>query len=482
MPKEDAFFQSFQPAIDLFKRHVEDHNNIRIVTHNDADGLASGGILTVAAIRQGAVFQTSSEKKLNDKLISELAKENSKLIVFSDFSSGYLDVLSESLTQDILIFDHHLPRGEEISNIVHINPMLQGIDGAREIATSGICYIFAKKLSSENSDLAPIALVGALGDQQDKGERKSLIGLNTAIEEEAIRNHQLDKRIGLIFYGYETRPLSKAIAYTTEPFIPGLSGCEGDCAAFLKSIGIELEKENGLRSLADLDSEETRTLYSSLSSHMLKIGCDSEIIHQLLGTIYIFKLEEPSTALRSGREYASLLNACGRMGRPSLGLAICLGDRAEAMAEAMQTLVDYRSSIAQSLDWIQKNKKIEEMENIYAIRAGNNVNDNIIGVVSGILLNQGFLKKVKPIISTALSEEEIIKVSARSVESLLERGLHLGQVMHEAAKKVQGDGGGHDIAAGANIPIEKEEEFLNTVNQILPRYLQNKMNLRTIYK
>ena len=120
MPKEDDFFQSFQPAIDLFKRHVEDRNNIRIITHNDADGLASGGILTVAAIRQGAVFQTSSEKKLNDKLISELARENSKLIVFSDFSSGYLDVLSESLTQDLLIFDHHLPRGEEIPNIVHM--------------------------------------------------------------------------------------------------------------------------------------------------------------------------------------------------------------------------------------------------------------------------------------------------------------------------------------------------------------------------
>src|SRR4030065_64325 len=51
-----------------------------------------------------------------------------------------------------------------------------------------------------------------------------------------------------------------------------------------------------------------------------------------------FKKEEATPPLRDGREYSSLLNACARMRRPSLGIGICLGDRGEAMREAELTV------------------------------------------------------------------------------------------------------------------------------------------------
>ncbi len=472
MPSMENFLKVFQPAIELFEKHIEKENKIRIITHNDADGLASGGILSVAAHRSGGIFWTSCEKRLDDKLISRIGEENFDLLVFSDFGSGYLDIISESLKQDIIVFDHHLSIEGDFPEIIHVNPMLFGIDGAREVSSAGICYLFSKELSEENKDLAPLALVGGLGDQQDKGERKSLLGINTLIEEEAIEMDLLEKRTGLVFYGFETRPLAKAISYTTSPFIPGLSGNEGSCVAFLKKIGLELEKENGLRSLSDLDDSETRRLFSSLSSHMVNQGCDSSVIHQLIGTIYIFKLEEPGTPLRNGREYASMLNACGRMARQGLGLSICLGDRGEALLEAQDVLDDYRRKIAESLDWIQENKKVVEMDYLYTISAEDKVEDTVIGVVSGILLGQGILKREKPIISTAWSEDEKIKVSARGLDSLVDKGIHMGRVMQEGAELVDGGGGGHDIAAGAYIPMGKEEEFLKAVNGILSNYFK----------
>jgi RecJ-like exonuclease len=466
----DDFLKVFQPALDLFRNHIEKGNKIRIITHNDADGLASGGILSVAAHRSGGIFWTSCEKRLDDKLIFRLGEENFDLLVFSDFGSGYLDIISENLKKDVVVFDHHLSIEGDYPEIIHVNPMLSGIDGAREISSAGICYLFSKELSDENRDLAPLALVGGLGDQQDKGIRKSLVGVNTLIEEEAIEMHLLEKKTGLVFYGFETRPLTKAISYTTSPFIPGLSGNEGNCVAFLKKIGLELEKENGLRSLSDLDDSETRLLFSSLSSHMVNEGCDSAVIHQLIGTIYIFNLEEPSTPLRNGREYASLLNACGRMGRQGLGLSICLGDRGEALVEAKEVLDDYRRKIAESLDWVHENNKVVEMEYLYTISAEDKVEDTVIGVVSGILLSQGILKQEKPIISTAWSEDDTIKVSARGLDSLVDKGIHMGRVMQKGAELVDGGGGGHDIAAGAYIPKGKEEEFLRAVNRILSNY------------
>lgn len=470
MPEED-FFNSFQEAVSLFEKHVKDDSFIRFVTHNDADGLSSGGILASVALRSGARFKISSEKKLDDKLIARLVKEKTSLIVFSDFGSGYLDIIHESLKQDIIVFDHHLPMEYDSPNIVHINPMLHDIDGARDIAASGVCYFFAKAIDPENKDLACLGLLGALGDQQDKGERKSLIGLNKIIEAEAEEKHLLEKRVGLVFYGYETRPLAKAIAYTTIPYIPGLSGNESNCVAFLKQIGIEIINGDNLRALADLEDTEITHLFSALSNHMVNNGCDSDSIHQLIGTIYTFKLEEPSTPLRSGREYGSLLNACGRMNKQGVGLSVALGDRNEALSEAHETLELYRKTIGEALDWVQLNERVEEWDNIYVIRAEDHVNDTVIGVVSGILLSQGILKKKKPIIATAYSEDEQLKVSARGIEELVEQGIHMGRIMQDAAETVEGGGGGHDIAAGAYISMKNEHAFLEEVNRLVAEIL-----------
>ena len=473
MSDEDAFFSSFKPAVELFHKHVEKGGRIRIVTHNDADGLASGGILSVVAHRGGAAFRTSSEKKLDDKLVKSLAEENPSLIVFSDFGSGYTNLIAENLSMDVIILDHHLPAEHKSDKIVHVNPMLHGIDGARDIAASGICYLFAREVDEENRDLSCLGLVGALGDQQDKGERKNLTGLNTLIEEDAVKDGYLEKHVGLIFYGYETRPLAKAVAYTTAPFIPGLSGDEGACVAFLREVGIPIEEGDRLRSLADLSEEEKRTLFSALSNHMVGEGCDAEAVHQLLGTIYTFRLEEPSTCLRSGREYGSLLNACGRMDKQGVGLSVCLGDRGEAMAEAQETLDLYRRKIGSSLDLVRENDMVKELDNIYLIRAGDSIDDTVIGVVSGILLSQGILKSMKPIVSTAVSEDHQVKVSARGTMELASRGLHMGLVMQKAAEAVGGGGGGHDVAAGAYVPIDKEEEFIDRVNSLVPEHLKD---------
>lgn len=471
MSNLDNFFDSIIPASDLFASHVEKGSSIRLVTHNDADGLSSGGILAACAVRMGARFKVSSEKKLDDKLIARLAEENPDLILFSDFGSGYLDMISETLKQDIIILDHHLPVDYEAENIVHVSPMVHEIDGAKEVAASGVCYFFAKALDPKNVDLACLGLLGALGDQQDIGERKSLTGLNKIIEQDAIDNGLLTKHVGLIFYGYETRPLAKAIAYTTLPYIPGLSGNESNSVAFLKEIGIEILERGRLRALADLSDDEKTKLFSSLSNHMVSSGCDSSAIHQLIGTIYTFRLEEKSTPLRGGREYGSLLNACGRMGKSGVGLSVCLGDRGESLSEANATLEEYRMTISQALDWVQMNGKVEEHENIYVITAEDKVNDTVIGVVSGILLGQGILKSKKPIIATAFTDDDQLKISTRGLQELVDAGLHMGLVMQEAAEAVEGGGGGHDIAAGAYISRDREKEFLEIVNGLVEKTL-----------
>ncbi len=469
MQPETSLLRSFKPAVELLREHTEQGETVRIVTHNDADGIASGGILSMVMTRLDAPFKTSSEKRLDGKVLEAVASERNPIILFSDFGSGYLELIKEHLQgSDIIILDHHLPSDVEVSNLIHVNPILHGIDGSREVASSGLCYLFAKEVDEGNLDLSPLGLLGALGDQQDKGEKSSLYGLNTLIEGDAIKGGFLEKRVDLIFYGYETRPIPRAIAYTTTPFIPGLSGREDTCVAFLNEVGIQAKNNGRWRALRDLDEDEKRALFSALSSHMVSEGCDAEAVHSLIGTIYTFTGEEPWTPLRDGREYSSLLNACGRMSRPGLGLSITLGDRGAAMEEAEETVAEYRRKIGVALDWVRTEGKIMELDNIYLLRAEDRIDDAVIGVVSSILLSQGILKSEKPIIASARSEEGLIKVSGRSTEALVARGLHLGKVMQEAAESVEGGGGGHDIAAGAYLPQDKETEFIERIDRLVP--------------
>jgi RecJ-like exonuclease len=454
--------------------HVDRGNTIRIVTHNDADGVAAGGILCQMVRRLDAKFKATCEKRIDENLVKAIADEEPPLVIFSDMGGAYLDMIEENLSDnEIIVLDHHLPVDSEAPNIIHINPLLHDLDGARGVSGAGISYFFAKYVDEKNADLSPLGIVGALADRQDKGEKKSLLGLNRVIEADAKGLGLLETNTDLIFYGYETRPIARACAYTTSPFIPGLSGREDRCLDLLKEAGIELKQAGRWRALRDLTEDEKRLLFSALSKHMIHEGCQVEAVHDLVGTIFTLIGEEPWTPMRDGREYASLINACARMGRPSIGLSICMGDRGEALKEAAETLGDYRRKIGEYLDWVRQGDHIRERKNIYSLVAHSDIDERIIGVVASILLSTGILKKEKPIIASAKADGDLIKISARATEEMARLDLDLGDVMMRAAEPFEGRGGGHDIAAGAFLSEAREEEFLELVDTIVGEQLSS---------
>ncbi|MBQ04681.1 hypothetical protein CL673_08280 [Candidatus Bathyarchaeota archaeon] len=443
------------------------------MTHNDADGVAAGGILSQLARRLSARFKTTCEKRVDENMVRSVAAEKPPLVLFSDLGGAYLDMFEEHLKESqIIVLDHHLPVEIEAPNIIHINPLLHGLDGAQGISGAGVSYFLAKLVDNKNADLSPLGIVGALADRQDKGEKKSFLGMNTVIESDAKRLDLVETHNDLIFYGHETRPLARACAYTTIPFIPGLSGREDRCLALLKEAGIELKNKGRWRALRDLSEEEKRTLFSAITKHMVYEGCDANAVHDLVGTIYTFKGEEPWTAVRDGREFASLLNACARMGHPSIGLSICMGDRNDALKDAAEILKGYRHKIGKYLNWVRQADRIEERTHIYTLVADNDIDERIIGVVSSILLSTGILKKYKPIISSARADGDLIKVSARATDDMAKLGLDLGEVMMKAAEPHEGRGGGHNIAAGAFLPEADQEEFLQRVDVLVGEQFQ----------
>ena len=468
-----AFSDSATKAAKTIRETVEEDGLIHVFSHLDADGVAAAGIIGKALARLNARFRIRITQWIEEKII-EVLSDKPQLIVFSDLGSGYVDLLKEKLGGfKIVILDHHQIVGEGTGDFVHVNPHLHGIDGARDISGAGVAYFVAKAIDKANMDSAPVAIVGALGDMQDKYDQRMLGGLNEKIVEDAVQSGSLTDEKDLIFFGRETRPIHRTLASTTSPFIPGISGEEDKSLAFLASLDIKPRThDDKWRALRDLSDEEKKRLCSALADHLLSKGLRLEVTN-LIGHVYVLNREEPWTPLRDGREFATLLNATGRMDKSGLGVAVCMGDRADAFEAATKVLDDYRRSINKYLGWVlEKPERMRELENIYVVYGESFINDKIVGAISSILAS-ALPNPEKPLIAFANVEEQgLAKISARTIDMIVAKGVNLGDIMQAAAERCDGKGGGHNVAAGAQVPLEKIDDFIGIVNELIGQKLK----------
>jgi RecJ-like exonuclease len=468
-----CFLNSASLAAKIVLDTVKEDGFIHVFSHLDADGVAAAGIIGKALSRLDARFRIRITQWIEQDIVGEILSDKPQLVIFTDLGSGYVDLLNQKLGDfKIAILDHHQIVGKESDNFVHVNPHLYGIDGARDVSGAGVAYFVARAVDKVNVDLAPIAVVGALGDMQDKYDQRMLGGLNGKILEDAKSSGLLTVEKDLIFFGRETRPIHKTLASTTSPFIPGISGEEDGSLAFLASLGIKPREGDKWRALRDLSEEEKKRLCSALADHLLSKGLRYEVSN-LIGHVYVLNREEPWTPLRDAREFAVLLNATGRMDKSGLGVAVCMGDRGQGLEGANKVLEDYRRAINKYLGWVmEKPERVKEFENIYVVSGENFIDDKIIGAISSIL-SGSLPNPEKPLIAySSVEGEDIAKISARTSDTVTSRGLNLGEIMQVAAERFLGKGGGHNVAAGAQVPMEDIDDFIKTVDELVGKQLK----------
>jgi RecJ-like exonuclease len=303
---------------------------------------------------------------------------------------------------------------------------------------------------------------------QDKNDKRTLRGLNELIVNDAVKNELMKTETDLILYGRETRPIHKALAFTTNPFLPGLSGEEDKCLELLSSAGIPLEIEGRWRTVADLSLEEKQNLLTKIIEHIASLGFPGKVALNLIGTSYTLLREQTGTRLRDAREFASLLNACGRMRKPAIAISICLGQRDAILDDVQQLVGEYRQTLAKYVEWLsQARDRIVELKVTYVVHGQGIVDENMTGAISSMVSSAGILGTDKALIVLARTSSGKIRASARAPKVLIEKHVNLDLAMRVAAEKSSGIGGGHDVAAGAEIPEDKLEEFLRTVDQTI---------------
>ena len=406
------------------------HDYVRVISHHDADGITAAGIMCTALSRAQIQFKASILSRLDEEYAKEI---DDPIVVICDMGGSQPDLI-DKIKSEVIILDHHAPLGEHLGRI-HVNPHLVGIDGSFELSASGVSYKVAVSMG-DNVDLSGLAITGAIGDMQQ------MVSANKDILDQAANSGAVSIKKGL---NIGEGDIHELLEFNTEPYLD-ISGEPDKVDEFLDSLSVSGK-------LSDLKSEELKKLTSSIVLKLLKKS-PTDVIENLIGDVFVLNREVESNALNLVR----MLNSAGKLKKTGLALSLCLRDKS-GVNEAYELYIYLQKRL---IDEIKKAKENTNDEKSVYVAYTND--EDIPSALASTLIRYVFTDKPVIVIAPLYN---FAKVSARGTKKLISDGLDLSVAMREAASRIGGVGGGHNIASGASIPVEKQDEFINILDGIV---------------
>lgn len=460
MPDYDSFKQSLKKHAEEFI-NISKKETIKIIGHLDADGICASAIIINAMTKLNRKYTLTILPTITEEALEQLKNESEKYFVFVDLGSGSLDIVGKTLAnKEIFILDHHHPQSDTIyPNITHVNPHLHDIDGSSEVSGAGVVFLFTQELA-DNSEMSRIAIIGAIGDIQENNGFKRL---NSEILDIALKKKLIEVHKGLKFFGLQTRPVHKLLQYSSDIIIPDVTGSESGAIKFIQNLGINPQTKKGWKKLSDLNEEEKKKLIAAI----IMKSADSRP-ESIFSNNYLLIGEQDDSPFRDAKEFATLLNSCGRLNKASIGIGACLNDK-KMKKMAMDNLSEYRREIVNAINWYKDNAnsdKIIKKKNMVIINAEEEVLPTMIGTLGSILSKSQDIEKNTFILSLARNDDNTTKISLRITGN--PDNVNLKDIIQAIVDKAgNGSSGGHSFAAGAVIDTDYEEKFIDAASKVL---------------
>jgi len=455
--------EALKPFCEKLRSVVENGHEIAVITHLDADGITSGSIIASALDRMGARYSVRAVSDMNPSVIERMKSENHDFYVITDLGGGWASQLRKALGDRWVIIDHHqIPEEEMLTDDSGqiLNAWKYGIDGGRHVPAGGMVYMVASTLDRKNRDLSRIAIVSAVADRQDQGDKKSFVGLNAEILKTAQSLGLVSVDLDIMLTGRETRPLHEALAYTSFPYIDGLTWNREACHALLKNAGIKLKDNGRWRVLAEFSQEEKSAILDAIAKFVATSNKTStSVLNDLIGYVYTLASEDKRSQLRDAREFSTMLNACGRIGKAGVGIAICMGDRNAMLGAGEEIVGAYRTTLRNYISTIfsEKWRLVDDGKNAF-VNGDGLLAEDMLGAVSSLLSGSPSLSGRLLFVRT-LTKDGTYRFSSRKCLDCKSQA-NLGLIMRHYAEAFHGTGGGHSAAAGCRIPATALEDFL----------------------
>ncbi|MDE2523320.1 MAG: DHHA1 domain-containing protein [Methanocorpusculum sp.] len=393
---------SLETAAETLANHLASLEYVEIYSHYDADGIAAAAIMSLALSRANIAFKLRILPG-----ISEDDVENPEISLLCDFGAS-----CTGLAESTMIIDHHVPYN---TSPYHVNPRLFGEDGETELSGAGCAYLVANALG-DNRYLAGLVMLGIIGDNQ------TLSGRNQMIIGDAVANNLINPGRGVLLAGRTTK---EQIATSLHPYLPKLSG-DDEKAAVIESVCMSRI------------SDEAHT-----ACMLSQIVLDSDASYNALMTLYGDSWSLEREVIPNAHAFTAVVDACGKAGKPGLAYALCCGD-ASYLDEAWETAISYRNRV---ISVVRSAEKIRDAPAIWRVddcAVASDAADILIESSNGPMFVFG-------------RDTASLRVSARAPHG---SSVNLEQILKATAEACGGSGGGHQLRAGADVPLEREDEFL----------------------
>ncbi len=466
----DRLTDALKHFCEKLRTSVEGGNEVSIITHLDADGIIAGSIMAMALRRMGARYSVRAVSDMNSSVVENMKADGRDFYVITDLGGGWASNLRKALDNKWVIIDHHEITEEEIltdDEAQILNPWKFGIDGGREVSAGGMAYMVASTLDLKNRDLSAIAVVSAVADRQDQGDKRSFFGLNAEILKTAQSLGLVSVDIDIILTGRETRPPHEALAYTLFHYIDGLTWNSEACYVLLKNAGIKLKDNGGRwRVLAEFSQEEKSAIVEAVAKF---VGSSDKrlseiLLDDLIGYVYTLAREDKRSLLRDAREFSTILNACGRIGRAGVGIALCMGDRNTALSTGEEIMSTYKMTLRNNISTIFSEKwRLADDGKTTFVNGDGILEEAMLGAVSSLLSRSPSFRGRVLFVRT-LTKDGTYKFSSRKCLHCKSQA-NLGVIMRQCSKALNGAGGGHSAAAGCSIPSSALEDFIAGIKE-----------------
>lgn len=426
----------------------------------DADGLCAAAVCANALRSVGHRFTIRASRDKHDAAYRALFDTDADGHILLDKGSSHLLTLAQGAQRTgrpVIVLDHHnlIGRTEGSTDaalvppgITMLNPRDSGLDGSRDASAATTTAAFALALAGDAAKpWAPIGLSGAIGDFQHVPDWK---GWNLHLLDEARRAGHVRDVAQPVLIGVT---LAQAIAQRRPP-IPGLHGDLPACEALLDGLGIDPESE-----AEDLDHDPRTRLVSALTLRLLAAGAATDEAAALVEPV-----EHNVRLGTSLRHVFRIVDACGREGQASTGIAYLLGDKT-AKAEALAIFSRYKSTLHDGLKELARQGTHVRT----SVQSGWTADPSYTGMVAGLGMVHVVKDRRRPLAILAARPDGQVQVSTRGLERMVERGLDLGKACSTAAQAVGSEGGGHPVAAGAVVAKDRAEAFLDVLDATLAK-------------
>ena len=88
--KQHSLLNKAGEACKMLKEHIENDSVIRLISHNDADGISAAAVIANALKEEDVQFHTTILPRLKEENVNQLRSEKYDLFIFSDMGSPFI--------------------------------------------------------------------------------------------------------------------------------------------------------------------------------------------------------------------------------------------------------------------------------------------------------------------------------------------------------------------------------------------------------